>query len=82
MLGMKIVVDSLPLFLHSVGTVASKIVKPAKLSSNSSFVELVAHRIPLNATLPIVTAQHGTMLTAFTHDMFGSHSRTRAKLIW
>jgi hypothetical protein len=53
-LGVKVVVDLLPLPLNPFRTVTSKIVESTKLSSNGSLVEAVSHRIPFNSALPIV----------------------------
>jgi hypothetical protein len=77
----KIVVGLLPPALNWFRAVACKIVKSAKLPENSFAVELESCRIPFNTALPIVTAQHSTVPSAFTHDASGGHGRTGAESI-
>jgi hypothetical protein len=78
----KIVVGLLPPALNRLGAVAGKIVKISKLPKYDFAIELESYRIPFRTTLPVVTAQHGTVPSAFTHDAPSVHARTGAKLIW
>lgn len=56
--GMEIVVGLLPLLLNKLGCMASKVVKSAKLPTDSSFVEFIAYWMPLNSALPIVVVSN------------------------
>jgi hypothetical protein len=66
-LGVKVVVDLLPLLLNPFGTVTSKIMQTTKLLENSFLVDTVSCRIPFNAALPVVVVCE-PVLSALPHD--------------